>query len=219
MTLPSISSYEIKTSKTGLQIPIVDDIHLHSIYDPMKEAEGFIKKNQQILMKNNNILFLGMGFGYHIDLACRILHKFHQGYYSIVVVEPNKKTAEDCFKLKKKKEAGLSAFIGESIESLYLDRSFISFLLKRPSIISHPASFNLYKDYFEQFLTYKSPQSIQEIIKVVSSKEIRDFLEGMESEQTLSEYTKNILMEKNRISHENEFLFLALHHMTDTGLK
>ena len=219
MTLPSISSYEIKTSKTGLQVPVVDDIHLHSIYDPVKEAEGFIKKNQQTLTKNNNILFLGMGFGYHIDLACKILHKLHQGHYSVLVVEPNKKTARDCFKLRKNKETNVITFIGESIESLYLDRSFISFLLKRPSIISHPASFNLYKDYFEQFLTYHSPRSVGDIIKVVSNREIRDFLEGIGSGQTLSEYTKNILMEKNRISDENEFLLLALHHMADTGLK
>jgi hypothetical protein len=33
--------YEIKTSRNGLTVPVVNGIHLHSIYNPIKEAEAF----------------------------------------------------------------------------------------------------------------------------------------------------------------------------------
>ena len=38
------NTIEIKESKTGLPIPVVNGVHLHSSYNPTKEAESFVEK-------------------------------------------------------------------------------------------------------------------------------------------------------------------------------
>ncbi|MEI8346869.1 MAG: hypothetical protein WCG27_05350, partial [Pseudomonadota bacterium] len=65
-TLP-VSTFEIKYSKTNHPIPVINGVHLHSVYNPIKEAETFISKQEKILKEKNHILFLGLGFGHHID--------------------------------------------------------------------------------------------------------------------------------------------------------
>ena len=57
---------EIKFSKTGLPIPLVNGTHLHSNYNPEREAEGFVTQNDDIISKSSRVLLFGLGFGYHI---------------------------------------------------------------------------------------------------------------------------------------------------------
>ena len=45
MNLVHIENYEIKTSRTEQKIPVVNGVHLHSIYNPFKEAEALIEQN------------------------------------------------------------------------------------------------------------------------------------------------------------------------------
>ena len=213
MKLPRISSYEIKISKTGHEIPVVNNIHLHSIYDPFKEADEFIKKNYKFLKSKNNILFLGLGFGYHIDCASKVLNNYHNGNYSIVVVEPNQQIAQDCVTVRKLNNENVKLYIKKTVESLYFDENLVSFLLKRPSIISHPPSFNLYKDYFKEFLTYKSPQNISWMKNISLDKDLRKFLNELNPQQDIDSYIKDELMQKRIVKNENEYLLLALYHL------
>ena len=213
MKLPQVSSYEIKVSKTGHEIPVVNNIHLHSIYDPLREADEFIKKNHKFLKSRNNILFLGLGFGYHIDCASKVLDNYHNGNYSIVVIEPNLKTAQDCISIRKLNNKSIELYVKKTVESLYFNRKLVSFLLKKPSIISHPPSFNLYKDYFKEFLTYKSPQSISWMKNIPFDKDLRKYLNELDPKSEIDSYIKNELMKKREVNNENEYLMLALYHL------
>ena len=211
--LPQISSYELKISKTGHKIPVVNNVHLHSIYDPFKEADEFIKKNNKFFQSKNNILFLGLGFGYHVNQAIKVLHEYHNGNYSIVIIEPNGQVAKDSASISNFKNKNIKIYTKKTIESLYLDRNLISFLLDRPSIISHPPSFNLYKEYFKEFLTYKSPQSISSMKNISFDKELKKILNEINPNKDINSYIQDELMQKRTMKNDNEFLFLAFHHL------
>ena len=46
---------EFKVSRNGLTVPVVRGVHLHSIYNPMKEAEAFAQGYEDILEEKNHI--------------------------------------------------------------------------------------------------------------------------------------------------------------------
>ncbi|MCY4523501.1 MAG: hypothetical protein OXB84_02050 [Halobacteriovoraceae bacterium] len=218
MKIPRISSYEIKISKTGHEVPVVNNIHLHSIYDPLKEADDFIKKNHKFLQNKKEILFLGLGFGYHIDSAREFLNEFHKGNYSIVIIEPNEQVTQDYISIRKIKDKNMHLYVKENIESLYFNKKLVSFLLKRPSIISHPPSFNLYKNYFKEFLTFKSPQRIGDMKRISFEKDLKKFINELDPESDIDSHIKNKLIQKKIIRNENEYLLLALYYMSKDSM-
>lgn len=65
-TLTSSSSFEIKTSKTGLPVLVADGIALHSLMDPITESkrllEGLKKEDEERVF-----LFFGAGLGYVVQ--------------------------------------------------------------------------------------------------------------------------------------------------------
>ena len=60
MSLPNITSYEIKHSRTEQKVPIVNGVHLHSIYNPDKEAESLLNAQIENLKNKNEVLILGL---------------------------------------------------------------------------------------------------------------------------------------------------------------
>ncbi len=54
--IQQICSYEVKDSKTNLKIPVVNGVHLHSVYDPINEAKLFAEKNEKIIYSKKNML-------------------------------------------------------------------------------------------------------------------------------------------------------------------
>ena len=80
---------ECKTAKNGQEIPVINEIHLHSSYNPEREAAGFCKSIESKLHHNQNFLVLGLGFGYHIQQITKYLKSINKDSYRIVVLEPN----------------------------------------------------------------------------------------------------------------------------------
>jgi spore maturation protein CgeB len=78
-----MTTITIQTAKDGNPVPHWDGYQLHSIYDPIKEGNGFA---EQFLSTMDNyhkpLLVLGLGFGYHI---LPLLDKFQ----TIYVAESN----------------------------------------------------------------------------------------------------------------------------------
>ena len=59
-------SIDFIIAKSGHIVPVVDQIYLHSVYDPIKEADDYVQTHEEDLKKNPTVLMLGLGFGYHI---------------------------------------------------------------------------------------------------------------------------------------------------------
>lgn len=150
-----MNKVQIKTSKTGLLVPVVNEVHLHSIYDPEKEAESFADKNIEKIQKNDKILILGLGFGYHVKAIEEKMKQFHRTY-EIVVLEPDQELIKE---YKKKFEVDFGLFNSVNAAAIYENYDFVDFLMDKPAVIAHPNSFNLHTNFFKQFLGYAAPKN------------------------------------------------------------
>lgn len=201
------SLYELTTSRNGLTVPVINGIHLHSIYNPSKEAEAFAKGHQESIEKKSNILVLGLGFGYHIEEIAKIAYKAHSDY-NICVIEPNQKLVED-FKTKRSFEDSRITIINEpNTDALYEIKSFIDFLIHRPCIIKHDASFNLEKKYFKKLLTHTASDQISDYLHLIEESSYVDYL-GTFREETFEQLVDGIIS-NGRVNNKKDFAMLAL---------
>ncbi len=194
---PQMCEFEIKYTKDQLPVPVIHGIHLHSIYQPRKEAEAFIAQNQGIFAEKNIILFLGLGLGYHITAASAALTKLYgeQGY-TIGVIEPNPLTLENYYRFCNNDNQNLRIFCANDPDELYLRSDFVNFLALGPKIIPHPASFNLYQDYFKKFMAYKASDALSAIEQVIHDQTLQAYFKKSDAANLAEFYqqlkTKNL---------------------------
>ncbi len=174
----NVTDYTIKYTKAGDPIPVVNGVHLHSIYNPQKEAETYLEKNKQIVDEKDLLLILGLGFGYHLNQITNYLEE-KKLKRSIMIIEPNIKVFRDYLKVinfsgisneDSNNEAikltnEITCYAGYGAQSLYEDKTFIQFLCGKPGILHHPVSLNLYQEFFKCFLKYTAPKDIKSISK------------------------------------------------------
>lgn len=213
MSLPKITSYEVRTSRTEQKVPVVNGVHLHSIYNPFKEAEGLVHAQLENLKKKNEVLVLGLGFAYHINSIVEKLIQFHGENFRIIVIEPNVQVYEDCVSADLLNKKNVLVYPGFNSNELYSDLELIHFLLRKPAIIAHPPSFNLYQQYFKNILTFEAPQTINAILGFVESVEIKEYLGTFNPDSTLEEILYNEIPNKTQFT-QTDFLAMALAEMT-----
>ena len=211
-----VREFEIKNSKTDLPVPVVDGVHLHSIYNPKREAESFAKQNEVQLGKNNCVLIFGLGFGYHIEQIEFKMNQIHGENYRIFIVEPNRKIVDYCVKnglftpTKQKR-----VFCYGEIKNYFGDRSLVSFLSKKPSVIPHPASFNLNETFFKTFMTYKASTKLSDVTENISSPEISEYINNFGGETLFDEFIEAI-DQKAELS-TDDLLILAFKEIATTN--
>lgn len=213
MSLPKITSYEVKTSRTEQKIPVVNGVHLHSIYNPSKEAEAIVSAQLETLKNKNEVLILGLGFAYHVNAVIDTLIQFHGDDFKVIVIEPNIQVYNDCVALNLLSKKNVLVYSGFNPNELYSDLDLIHFLLRKPAMIAHPPSFNLYQNYFKKILTFEAPQSINGIMDFVSAPEVKKYLQGFNSNSTLEEVLYNEIPAQNQFG-PMDFLAMALVEMT-----
>jgi hypothetical protein len=171
-------------AKTKEKIPVVGGVHLHSVYNPIKEATTLLENNKEKLDKKSYVLVLGLGFAYHVNEIYKHLALTNKKF-ELVVIEPNNNTTIACVENELiKASEGLTIYSGKKIENLYRHQGFIDFLMQKPCIIQHAPSFNLYIDYFQGLLTYKAPQSVHDVFSEIADKELKGYFSHFhESEQ------------------------------------
>ena len=213
MYLPKITSYEVKTSRTEQKVPVVNGVHLHSIYNPFKEAESLIAPQMESLKTKNEVLILGLGFAYHVNVVVEKLTQIHGDNFSVIVIEPNPQVYADCLSFDLLKKKNVLVYSGFNSTELYSDLDLIHFLLRKPAIIAHLPSFNLYQSYFKDILTFEAPQSINSIMGFVASLEIKKYLSSFNPDSTLEEVLYNDIPNKTQFD-QTDFLAMALVEMT-----
>lgn len=218
MNLPKISSYEVKTSRTNQKVPVVNGVHLHSIYNPFKEAETLISSQIETLKQKNELLILGLGFGYHVNYAIEKMIEFHGNNFRIVVIEPNTQVHKDCVDGELLNKKNVLVYSGYTSQELYSDLDLVHFLLRKPGMIAHPASFNLYQYYFKNILTFKAPETIEEILNFTQVQEVKDYLKHFDTLSTFNQALYNNLPQQNTFT-EMDFLAMALVEMTQKSLE
>lgn len=197
---------EISVSRTDLPIPIINGIHLHSIYNPIKEAEGFADAHKETLLSNSKILVLGLGFAYHIEAMIAWGEKNNKEF-EFLVIEPNTQLAQAYLNNRPKlNNVILKSY--QDIASFFYDKEFIQFLMTRPSIIKHDTSFNLDRDFYTKLLTYHSPDKIKIYFDRLSS-DWQQYFNGLPEAETLESITTQLISRK-RIKDKQDLLLIAL---------
>ncbi len=209
-------NYEIRTSKTGLPVPVVNDVLLHSIYDPQREAENFINSNQHQFENKRKFLVLGLGFGYHIARMEALLQESKKPY-RIFVIEPVKQVAKDFITERPVRfTENVTILTGENIQEFYTNEGLINFLLDSPGMIAHPASFNLHKNFFTNFLRYETGTDASSMLNSVTNESIKQYLKDS-CKTSWGEMVHDINLSPSFTSPE-DYLVLALSSLaSDTG--
>lgn len=196
--------FEVKTSRNDLPIPVINGIHLHSIYNPIKEAEAFVDKHQEVLKHNNNFLILGLGFGYHIE---EIIRTSQNKINQIIVIEPNQELVQSYFQNRTlPKNVEIKCY--QDVESYFYDYHFIQFLIQRPSIIKHDTSFNLERNFYTKLLSFHCPENIDSYYSILS-KTWKEYFKEVSQNISLTTFTDNIKKQPS-ISNKNDYLLLCL---------
>lgn len=200
-----IKNIELQSSRDGYCVPVINGIYLHSIYNPIKEAETFAQNNSNALASKNNILILGLGFGYHIEEVAKLTAQYHQKY-KIIVIEPNQDLV-NLFKSNRSfSDKNIEIISSNNVEDIYSIVSFAKLLISKPAILKLDTSFNINKEFFTNFLTYKSSTSSADYRNRFSDEAIK--LWG-DYEGSFHERVKNIKNQRT-VQRKEDFLILAL---------
>lgn len=215
MPLPYVHSFEIETTKYGLKIPVVNGIHLHSIYNPEKEAKDLIKENLSMLSQKKAVLVFGLGFGYHLKELVAYFKNHWGKDFLIAVIEPLNQTVSECETLGLLPPENVLIFSGMETGELYSNPSFANFLLKKPGILPHPPSLSFYNDYFKELMLQRAGKNLKETLELIENTEVRKYLSEFSTEFSLDYFLKNDLPHKIPLKDPNDFLFHALREIKE----
>ncbi len=76
------SSLEVVKTKSGFPSLRILNISFHSLYDPIKEANAWVRHYKEKVERASSIYVLGFGLGYHVLELCKTTNK------EVTVVEP-----------------------------------------------------------------------------------------------------------------------------------
>ena len=203
------SQYELQPSRNGLTVPVINGVYLHSIYNPVKEAEAFAMTQEQNLKIKNKVLVLGLGFGYHIEEIAKVLNQNHKDF-EIIILEPNQRLVEDFINTRSFEDKNIKIVCKNKVKDLFEDWNFINFLMQKPCIIKHDTSFILEKEFYSRFLGHQASKDIFHF-KGILTEDSKELFSSREA-RTIESYIGNI-QETGRVNSEKEFQLLALNEI------
>lgn len=166
----------IETSRNGQPIPVINEVYLHSIYNPEKEANALAQSFRSSLETKTTILVLGLGFGYHVKALAQEMQQMGKEF-AITIVEPRLEVIES-FNIHQNfspYENQIKIVTAETAREIYENRSFIDFLMTKPAIIKHEPSFEVNTQFFKDFLTYRAPERIEKFRKLIDEQALEKF--------------------------------------------
>ncbi|AYF43142.1 hypothetical protein BALOs_0121 [Halobacteriovorax sp. BALOs_7] len=213
----NIESYEIKQSRSNLKVPVINGVHLHSNYHPAKEAKKIIANIEHQLKENNHLLILGLGFAYHVYEACKLLESYHGQNYKVIVIEPNEQTYSECIKNNLFPNKNIEVYATDSVANIYKEKSVVTFLSSKPTILTHAPSFSLYTDFYKAFLDFEADKRISECVEHIKSAELKTLLYNGNQSLSVDEYIEENIYQTSEFKNKNDFLLLAFDAIIKQG--
>ena len=213
-----MKTFEIKLSRSEEKVPVVGGVHLHSTYNPTKEAIAFAERYRDQLTSKREVLILGLGFAYHVNEIAKILSSKFGEDYSIVVIEPNEHVFHSCLEEHLLNLKNVTVYNGADSANYYNKKELTHFLLGRPTVIAHPASFNLNQSFFKSFLSYESPRKIGDMLSNTHEGDIKNYLAKFSPDINIDQASELTFNQNNNLM-DLDFLLLALKAMTQSNSK
>lgn len=135
------------TSKIGSPSLRAGQITLHSLYDPIKEAEEWVRHYEDKIKKASDVVVFGFGLGYHIVRLLKILDSEQEHYVDgeatcrIVIFEPRLDILRSALEVMDLTDILLKIEILSGKDIPELNRGFV--------ILKHMPSINLTSEYFK----------------------------------------------------------------------
>ena len=183
-------SLKMIISKSGIAVPVVNGIYLHSEFDPIQEAKKFAKSLTSQIKCNNRILVFGLGLGYHIDEIVNLMCLYHGTNIKLLVIEPNRELTAEYFKNRPSNQNIVNIHCKETVEELFTSRELISFMAESPSVIKHTPSYNLNAPFFDKVLTFSSPQDLKRTRTTIKNFSVRREIARYPQTSTLEEINR-----------------------------
>jgi len=209
------SNLEIKLSKEGFPVPVVNGIHLHSIYNPQREAETLASKFEDTIKSKSTILILGLGLGYHVHTVLSHLSKYFEEY-QVAVIEPNSELVDYVTSENLVDQRYVEIYSSQDLDQLYANTNLIDILRSQPGIITHPPSFNINESFYRQFLSYKAPKQIKFLRNTCQQNQLKDFFDQFDQNLTFEGISKDLQISDSPLS-EEDMLFIALENMCNNS--
>jgi hypothetical protein len=206
---------EIKISKTDLPVPVINHVHLHSIYNPEREAEGFISANENVFAKSSKVLVFGLGFGYHLAKLEQRLKSLYPNNYEIFVIEPNRDLYEKWKDMRPTMFSPRTRVVCyDTVKDFYKDLELVEFMSEKPAILPHQASFQLNETFYRSFMSYHYPSALNESLSFIQSEDFKEYLMMADTKMTTDEFFQQT-REKTFLQ-GYDFLTMALSEMVTT---
>lgn len=214
--------YELQTSRNGLPVPVINGIYLHSIYNPVKEAQALIQNFENSLKNKNVVLVLGLGFGYHIEEAFKVLQSNHESF-QIIVLESNSELVNDFIAHNQDLDERIQIISTESAAQLFESWDFVQFLMAKPCIIKHDASFTLQKKYFTDFLAHqasKKTRTFSNLLNVHAQDSLKNTenILAREDANTLGDIVEGIKA-RGSMRSKSDYLFMAFNEIVNSDFQ
>lgn len=178
-SLPFHAPIDIKMSRVDTPVPVIEGIHLHSIYNPTKEAEGFVQKYETQLQNQNRVLVLGLGFGYHAWCLEALLGRMHDDW-KIIIIEPDPRLRDEFTRLMPVELSARTRIVSCSqVSDYYDDMDLVHFMASKPLVMAHPATFNLREVFFKNFMSFQASNNISDVASKVSNTTLRNHILAM----------------------------------------
>lgn len=203
---------EIKQSRNGQPVPVVNGIHLHSIYNPDKEAQAFASDYTRSIKEKSQVLVLGLGFGYHVREIAKLAAACHKEW-KVLVYEPNQELARAFEKTGGFEEENIEIVVANNPADVFEREDFVMFLTGKPAIIKHETSFNLNKNFYREFLTFKAPTKMSEYGHLLNSAAQKWFPVREGSLEQALDSVKTA----GRLSDKSEYAFFVLEAVVNSS--
>lgn len=155
---PRASQITLTEAKSKDLVPCLDGTPLHSLHNPRREAEVFASNHLAHLSKSPCALVLGLGFGYHVEEIAKILRLRHKSFrVAVIEMMPELARLAESYRGDL---AGVEVFSETPAKPLWQNPKLAAFLLEKPVVIIHPASFAAAREQYENFLRRRAPQTV-----------------------------------------------------------
>lgn len=216
-----ILSYELKNAKDGSIVPVINNICLHSLHRPQKEAQTLIDSHKEKILATRNspkILLLGLGIGHHLKRLLELLKEESIHNAEIVVVEPIEKLIDEAkTKIGIEEGSSLKIYRSRNVADLYRNKDFSFFLAHKPIVICLSGAFALNKNYYESFLSHRALQTSKEYDYLNLSREIKLALGDQDDHIQFRESLEEIRKKPKLASIDHLFLAIPSFYQQEEG--
>lgn len=204
---------EVVQAKDGRTVFVKNGKFLASSFNPIKESETWWANCEGLTKNAKTIFILGLGCGYHVEVA-----KKAQPNVKIVVIECDHELIQ--LWRHHNPNSDLEIVYESDWRKLFSNSHVNSGIQDRYSVLSHPASLNVEKDYFSNIHRFLLARNVEGLFALLKARPelISDFDDAKladlaRSSDPVSIKTLSKIMKPTTYASENRRLWKVLEEL------